>query len=228
MKNKIGLLVLCSAMMHLGSAEAAYVNVNNATANGAMATALNLDANFDKTFDANIGNFANGNISNSFFHASANAVTTAPARGGVNTLDWYSFSTYQANMQAFFDIDLTTSLNSFIKVYDSLGNVIFSNNDHAAGDPGSIGPRSTDSYISALLEDKGLYYLSVGKSSRPSGSTTNIQAALTANQKYTLHVSLENHVLPTPIPAAVWLFGSGFAGLVGFNRKKKLVSAIAV
>jgi hypothetical protein len=225
MKNKIGLLLLCSAMMGLGSAEAAYVNVNNATANGTMATALNLDANFDKAFDVNIGNFANSNISKTFFHASLNAVTTAPARGAVNTLDWYSFSTYQANMQAYFDIDLTTSLNSFIKVYDSLGNVIGSNNDHAAGDAGSIGPRSTDSYISALLEDKGLYYVSVGKSLR--SGTTNIQAALTANQKYTLHVSLENHVLPTPIPAAVWLFGSGFAGLMGFNRKKILVSAIA-
>ncbi len=32
---------------------------------------------------------------------------------------------------------------------------------------------------------------------------------------------------PVPVPAAVWLFGSGIAGLVGFSRKKMLVAPIA-
>lgn len=32
---------------------------------------------------------------------------------------------------------------------------------------------------------------------------------------------------PVPVPAAVWLFGSGIAGLMGFNRKKVLAAPIA-
>jgi hypothetical protein len=36
-----------------------------------------------------------------------------------------------------------------------------------------------------------------------------------------------NALAPVPVPAAVWLFGSGIAGLMGFSRKKMLVAPIA-
>ena len=39
---------------------------------------------------------------------------------------------------------------------------------------------------------------------------------------YTLH--LEGSVVPIPIPAAVWLFGSGLLGLVGVARRRKLAA----
>jgi hypothetical protein len=32
---------------------------------------------------------------------------------------------------------------------------------------------------------------------------------------------------PVPVPAAVWLFGSGLAGLMGFSRKKSTVAPLA-
>lgn len=36
----------------------------------------------------------------------------------------------------------------------------------------------------------------------------------------TYSVSLWGSVAPVPVPAAVWLFGSGLAGMVGFARRK--------
>ena len=36
-----------------------------------------------------------------------------------------------------------------------------------------------------------------------------------------LWASIEQKTTPTPVPAAVWLFGSGLVGLVGLRRKNK-------
>ncbi len=209
MKNKICVLAFCSALLGVGSAEAAYVSVNDATGNGTRATALNLDAKFDKAFDANIGN-PSTNISTSFFHASVNAVT-----GVSGSLDWYSFQTTQANVQAFFDIDRgMPDLDSWIRLFNSAGTLIAQNDDGNVLDSGST--NGWDSFLSRTLATPGLYYLSVGR------FTNGGQSTLNAGQDYTLHLSLSNHVAPlqTPIPAAVWLFGSGLVGLLGLKRKK--------
>lgn len=214
MKNKICALVLYSAVLGVGSAEAAYVSVTNATNNGSMATALSLDTKFDKASDANIGNVSNANISTTFFHASANAVTTA----GGNGLDWYSFSTYQKNVRAYFDIDQTSAaLNSFIKVFNSGGSEIAFNNNASFTPFDSGSTTNNDSFLSLVLNTPGLYYVSVGRSN-PGGN----QAGLQNGHNYTLHVSLADHTPPSavPVPAAVWLFGSGLAGLLGVKRKK--------
>jgi hypothetical protein len=209
MKKQICTLVLCSAVLGFGSAEAAYVTVDDATGNGSMATALNLDTKFDQNFDANIGNpFTN--ISTSFFHASANATTGTTGR------DWYSFTTSQANQQAYFDIDNGMwDLDSWVNLYNSAGALIGASDDGGVNDPGSV--HGYDSFLSAVLTNPGLYYLSVGR---------YYDSDLNPGQDYTLHVSLENHVNPSnvPVPAAVWLFGSGIAGLMGARRKKMLVA----
>lgn len=209
MKKQICTLVLCSAVLGFGSAQAAYVTVDDATGNGSMATALNLDAQFDQNFDANIGDpFTN--ISTSFFHVSANATTGTTGR------DWYSFTTSQANQQAFFDIDNgMTDLDSLISLYDSVGTLIGASDDGGVADPGSV--HGYDSFLSAVLTNPGLYFVSVGQYPNQD---------LSPGQDYTLHVSLENHVNPSnvPVPAAVWLFGSGIAGLMGARRKKMLVA----
>lgn len=222
MINKFCSLLLCSAVLGVGAAEAATVTVNNATGNGSAATALKLvDANFDKLFNANIGNASNTNISTSFFHASVNAVTTA----GGNGHDWYTFDTYKAGVQAFFDIDgATASLNSFIKVYDATGvNVLASNNNNTMTDAGSASLR--DSFLSYLFSIPGKYYVSVGNTN----NGTN-QTILKPGDNYTLHISLSDHTPvrpvvrtppPVPVPAAVWLFGSAMASLLGFGRRKK-------
>ena len=36
-------------------------------------------------------------------------------------------------------------------------------------------------------------------------------------------VHLEGYVSNVPVPAAVWLFGSGLLGLIGISRRKKVV-----
>ena len=40
----------------------------------------------------------------------------------------------------------------------------------------------------------------------------------TASNEYSLH--LEGQITSVPVPAAVWLFGSGLFGLIGFVRRK--------
>ncbi len=212
MKNKIGFLVLCSALFGLGSAEAAYVSVTDATSNSTRLTALNLDSKFDKNFDANIGN-PTTNISTSLFHASVTATTSTSG-----SLDWYSFRTNQANVQAYFDIDNgMPDLDSWITLYDALGTQIAFNDDGGVLDSGSTS--GWDSFLGRVLANPGLYYLSVGR------YNGGVQSTLNAGQDYTLHVSLANQV---PVPAAVWLFGSAIVGLMGFRRKNTVSAPLAV
>lgn len=210
MNKKLCALVLSASALSVGSAEAAYVSVTDSSANSARAAALNLDANFDKVFDANIGN-PSTNISTSFFHASVNAVT-----GTSGSLDWYSFTTNAANVQAYFDIDFgMPDLDSWIRLYDANGVQIAQNDDGNVLDAGSS--NGFDSFLSRVMTTPGLYYLSVGRYSF-SGQTT-----LNAGQGYTLHISLASHTAPineVPIPTAAWLFSTGLVGLVGIGRRK--------
>ena len=46
------------------------------------------------------------------------------------------------------------------------------------------------------------------------GSFDDFEAAITDK--------LERELNPVPVPAAVWLFGSGLLGLVGIARRKKI------
>jgi len=47
------------------------------------------------------------------------------------------------------------------------------------------------------------------------------QSISTKEAHYNVWAVLDGDVSAVPIPAAVWLFGSGFIGLVGFARRKK-------
>lgn len=221
MKKNIFALAALSSLLGIGSAEASYLTVNDATKNTTLLKALSLNSYFDKSFDANIekilpkGKLAN--ISETFFHASAVATN-----GTVGSRDWYSFNTSQANVEAYFDIDFTSNLNAWIKLYNSEGLQIATNNNRKAIDTGTTAPigssTSTDSYLSRILATPGLYYLSVGQ------ALSGAQSTLTPGQGYTLHVSLASApAIPkaVPIPATLWLFGSSFAGLLGFSRLKK-------
>jgi hypothetical protein len=214
-KKNIIAFVAISALFGLGSAEASYVTVNNATGNSTRATALNLNPSFDSAFDVNIGNPLT-NISTTFLHASVNATTSS----GNNGLDWYSFTTTRANVQAFFDIDRgMPDLDPWIKLYDSSGTLLAQNDDGGVLDAGST--NVWDSFLSQTLTNPGLYFLSVGKYSSNGGGT---QVGLSNNQDYTLHISLApapaQAPAAVPVPAAAWLFGSGLVGLIGLKRKK--------
>ncbi|MBM4207723.1 MAG: hypothetical protein FJ190_06790 [Gammaproteobacteria bacterium] len=212
MNKKLCALVLSAAALGVGSAEAAYVSVTDSSANSARASALNLDGKFDKAFDANIGN-PSTNISTSFFHASVNAAT-----GTSGSLDWYSFTTSAANVQAYFDIDFgMPDLDSWVKLYDVNGVEIAQNDDGNVLDVGSS--NGFDSFLSRVLTTPGLYYLSVGRYSALGQTTLN------AGQDYTLHTSLANYTAPVsqvPVSPAAWLFSTALVGLVGVNRRKSV------
>jgi hypothetical protein len=178
---------------------------------------LNLDRKFDKSFNPDIGKPLT-NISNTFFHVSANAVT-----GKAGGRDWYSFTTSQANVQNYLDIDHTKNgLDSWIKLYNSAGKQLSSNNDGNFKDPGSTSKQ--DSFISILLKTPGLYFVSVGSYLNPKNDQ-----GLNLGQDYTLNISLSAHTAPiaTPIPEAVWLFGSGIVGLLGTRRNKSQTASLA-
>lgn len=72
-------------------------------------------------------------------------------------------------------------------------------------------PFNTSSTNLLLTESEaGLYSFSVyGQSAAEAGT-------------FSLDYSLQVEVSAVPVPAAIWLFGSGFIGLVGIARKKKV------
>lgn len=202
-----------------------------------MKNAYNLDSAFNKNADNNIGKPNNGkdtNISESFFHSSVTAITGKDN----SSLDWYSFNVTASNknpIQAYFDIDQTSSsLDSFIKLYNSFDEKeIDSNNDHEAKDPGSSYSdiskhNGKDSFISYNFKTTGLYYLSIGNAVNPPNDNSNIfyQKPLSTGQNYTLHVSLSDHISVNnqqsnvPTPPATLLFSSGLIGFMGMYRQK--------
>jgi len=221
MKLKLKSLIVCAALAGFGSAQAAYISVNDATKNNVRTKAVSLNGHFDQVFDTNINDELGNNISTSALHASVKAVSQSNNNGR----DWYSFTTETANVDAFFDIDFgMTDLDSWVKLFDSHGSLIAQNDDGGFRDSGSNS--GWDSFLSATLTNPGLFYLSVGRYNPNNGQETT----LTKNQDYTLHVALRPFVTPvaqvvataqTPVPAAVWLFGSGIAGLLGLCRKSK-------
>ncbi|WP_176371123.1 pre-peptidase C-terminal domain-containing protein [Crenothrix polyspora] len=202
-----------------------------------MKNAYNLDSAFNKNADNTIGKPNNGkdtNISESFFHSSVIAITEKDN----SSLDWYSFNVTASNknpIQAYFDIDQTSSsLDSFIKLYNSFEKEIDSNNDHEATDPGSLytgtfkAHNGKDSFISYTFKATGLYYLSIGNAVNPPNDKRNIfyQNPLSTGQNYTLHVSLSDNIAVNnqqsnvPTPPATLLFGSGLIGFMGMYRQK--------
>jgi hypothetical protein len=221
MKLKLKSLLVCAALAGFGTAQAAYLSVNDATKNNVRAKALSLDGQFVQTYDANINDGAGRNISTSARHASVNAVSQSDNNGR----DWYSFTTTTANVDAFFDIDFgMTDLDSWVKLFDANGSLIAENDDGRIADAGSTS--GWDSFLSATLGNPGLFYLSVGSYNTNNGKETTLKK----NQDYTLHVALRPFVEPTaqmgaivqtPIPAAVWLFGSSILGLIGVCRRVK-------
>jgi len=87
----------------------------------------------------------------------------------------------------------------------------------------NIGANPTTAANAALLDDITTNCLGVGGSADcgfatgftvTAGSFDDFEAAITDK--------LERELNPVPVPAAVWLFGSGLLGLVGIARRKKI------
>lgn len=206
MKNKIYSLLFLTSALGFGSAQAAYVNVNDATGNNSQATAFNLNNYFDQSFDANINSPGGAsNVSTSFFHASVNNV-----QGNIGK-DWYSFNVTSANTQAYFDIDFgMPNFDSWLNLYDATG-ALMAQTDDSSIEAGSV--HGYDSFLSTVFTNPGLYFIQVAR--YPNSD-------LNPGNNYTLHVSLSNPPVATPVPAAVWLFSSALMGMLGLGRKGKV------
>ena len=183
--------------------------------NDSIATAQNIDAAFSLTADINIENSSGVNTSLFIPHAEVQGT-------GDGTLDYFSF-TAAAGANLILDIDCgelslggCTSAGPIIDTWLTLyapSGALFAVNDDSflAIDTGSPFSGTQDSFMEiGALPVGGVWTVAVGECC---SSDTPVRS----NGDYVLNVS----VSAVPIPAAVWLFGSGLLGLVGMVRRKK-------
>lgn len=193
-------MMIANGIFHV-SAEAAYLTETNGF-NGDISNAQYISgAFFDTNYDVDINNNHDINISKSFYHASIQGT-------GDGTVDYYSFNASAGWI--YFDIDygVEGGLNTLISLYDAGGNHIAYSDDYSV-DTGSSS--SLDSFLGTTVHD-GLYVIAVGQC-----CGINPPQVLSESSSYTLHISQTSLV---PVPAAVWLFGSGLIGLVAVARRK--------
>jgi len=149
--------------------------------NDTDATAQDLEA-FQFTLDpnANITDAVGNNTSTTIPHVSIKGT-------GDDSVDVYSFTIANAGDRAIFDIDGSNSFNSFLTLRDSAGVVLATNNNQNPPDPGS------STFLDSLLDFNG--FLAPGTYFIEVSASPTAGQAIPAGAGYTLHVSIQNHVL---------------------------------
>ncbi len=104
---------------------------------------------------------------------------------------------------------LSASLDPHLQVWDPLGSLIFDDLCNAAS-------FSTCSFLADLdLSESGIYKMGL------------FDAGFSNTGSYSLNVGCTYGACPSdapspvPLPAAVWLFGSGLLGLIGYSKRRK-------
>lgn len=146
-----------------------------ATANGSIQTALNIDGGFDL--------LARGDVANATTIPHATIIGTT--HGG---LEYYAF-TAAAGATVVFDID-GGAFDTTLRLFNAAGAELATNDDNN----GDNGGATTDSQLSFTLPGGGTYYIQVGQWGVNTGSTFTTVAP-GAGQSYTLHVSVPNHAV---------------------------------
>ena len=146
--------------------------------NNDIESAQDIDGFFNLEENPNVEDSTGVNTSTEIPHARIEAT-------GDGTLDYYRF-TAQANSKAIFDIDETIDLDSYLKLVDLDGVVLWENDDFD-NDPGST--TSLDSQLEYTFESTGVYFIEVG--AYPDGSVVD------DGTSYVLNVSIENTSLGT-------------------------------
>ncbi len=149
--------------------------------NDSLADAENIDGEFSLDSDNDIGD-ESGNTSTRIPHVSITG-------RGDDTFDFYEFTIANAGDRGIFDIDRTSNLDSYLRLYASDGTLLNSSDDSDTGAGAGGSTTGLDSYLEHTFSEPGTYYIEVGQC-----------CVATVNQgaRYELQVSIENHALPQP------------------------------
>ena len=108
-------------------------------------------------------------------------------------------------------IDLSSSISGLVD--EGIGEFQIAENVWDSWDSIYVGLKQSDEFVIFLLTREILS----GTWSTPSGNSGNIETGLSHFIAFGGDIHTPN---PVPVPAAVWLFGSGIAGMIGISRKK--------
>jgi len=149
-----------------------------ATANGSIGTAVNIDGGFDLLPRPDVNNAT----------TVPHATIAGRTHGGV---EYYAF-TVGANTTVVLDID-GASFDSTLRLFNAAGTELASNDDNN----GDNGGDRTDSFLTFTFQTAGTYYVQVAEWSTGSGAgfTSRTPAA---GLTYTLHVSVPGHAVVPP------------------------------
>lgn len=156
--------------------------------NSTISTAQNIDDKFSLDFDANIGD-SNSNTSTTIPHVTISAA-------GDESLDYYSFTVKNVGEKAIFDIDFATGLlDSLLRLFDSRGTLLSSNDDSPTtlGQGGSVS--ALDSYLEFTFSAPGTYVIEIGAVVEGPVPMV-VPTGIPTGENYQLQVSLENSVIP--------------------------------
>ncbi|MDO1559002.1 M10 family metallopeptidase C-terminal domain-containing protein [Brevundimonas sp. 2R-24] len=174
------------------------------TVNNSIATAVNIDANFDLGNDAGVLNAT----------TTPHAVIRGTGHGGPE----YYAVTVAAGAECRFDID-GASFDAYLYIYDAAGNLLAANDDGGDSDGAA-----TDSLLTYTFATGGTYYIMVNRWVDSSTNDTTPGPGVPAGGTYTLNVSVPGHSVVAPTLTGSTLNGGdgddtlhGSAGADTFN-----------
>lgn len=148
--------------------------------NGSLLTAQNVDLAFNLRYSEDIGDRTT-NTSTTMPHLSIKGT-------GDNSYDYYVFNVSTVPAQVIFDIDNgetndNVSFDSYLKLFNSNGNQIGSNDDSSTSYGQGGSQSGLDSYLAYNFTEVGTYYIEVAQYPGQ---------VIRANATYDLHISLEH------------------------------------
>ncbi|MBX9615686.1 MAG: M10 family metallopeptidase C-terminal domain-containing protein, partial [Caulobacteraceae bacterium] len=159
------------------------------TANGSIATAVNVDGGFDLLARSDVVNAT----------TVPHATVLGRTHGG---LEYYAF-TVGAGASVTFDID-GAGFDTTLRVFNAAGTELAANDDNNSDNGGA----RTDSYLTHRFATAGTYFIQVAEWATGSGVGFTSKAPA-AGQTYTLHISVPGHaVVPLTLIGSV-LEGEG-------------------
>ncbi len=140
---------------------------------------------------------------------------------GDGTFDYFSFTVGAPGAQGIFDVDLALPLFSFNPVlflFSPTGALI-ATNDTMAGPVDSGSFLTTDPYLTHTFTQAGVYTIGVAQSGATAGQGILTGQGPAGGSFYLLNISVEDTAVPEP--GTLILFGTGLAGVLYRERRKR-------